>query len=62
MGIVKESNVVGVFLGEGEFACWETCITKQEKVAVAEDCLVTQADIDRGEDLIFCDRCKKRIR
>ena len=47
------------YIGE-EVVC-ENCIEKGEWDFITEEKLITESDMEKSDDLYFCDRCKKRI-
>ncbi len=56
MGRFKRENIYGYCLDES-IVC-EDCLTDEEDANLKEDQLITQTDED---ELVFCDRCGKRI-
>ncbi len=59
MGTYKSEDVLGACV-ENETICMD-CIEESDWDEVTEDMLITRRDIEKGEKLYFCDRCKKPI-
>ena len=45
--------------GKVEYVCLD-CVTKQELKNLKQHEILTEKDVE-GDDMIFCDRCGKRI-
>jgi superfamily II helicase len=58
MGILNVNDVVGLRL-QDEIVC-RRCLTSEERSEFTEDEAITQ-DETGGDDIYFCDRCKKRF-
>jgi hypothetical protein len=59
MGRIKKDDVKG-YLIEGVYCC-PNCIEGNELGDMDEDDILTQQQLETGDDLIFCDRCKHEI-
>jgi len=55
MGIVKSDDIRGYRIG-GEIVCLEG-ITKEEKKELTEEDFILVDEVERTDDLYFCDRC-----
>jgi len=65
MGIVKIKGIKGYqFFGgtptETEIVCPE-CITKEELENIHEHEILEAEDLEQGDWIYFCDRCRERI-
>ncbi len=59
MGVHKNEDVIGYQIGEEVVCC--DCASKEEADNVEESGLMLEFEVANNDDLIFCDRCKKRI-
>ncbi|MGB7296808.1 MAG: hypothetical protein WBC70_14580 [Candidatus Aminicenantales bacterium] len=59
MGTIRRVEIVAASIDE--WLICEKCITKEEWDALTEDDFVLESERDKTDDLMFCDRCKKRI-
>lgn len=60
MGYYKLEDVAAIRDGEGNICCLN-CATDAEMNELTEDKIVENKEAEDSENLIFCDRCKKRI-
>jgi len=56
---VKLEDLVAVQMGE-DLVCMN-CLNDGELREATPDDLVDERELERSDDLVFCDRCKKRI-
>jgi len=59
MGTVNPEDIRGYFVGS-ELVCLDCVENEEANDALGED-ILTQDQIEAGDELFFCDRCKKRI-
>lgn len=59
MGVIKVDEIMGYLVGQG-CVCRE-CATKVEEEVLSQYCIITVGDIERGDELYFCDRCEKQL-
>ena len=59
MGIVKSDEFRGAHFDEW-LVCHD-CMTDEDWAALQEDQVVTDSEIEKTDDMYFCDRCKKRL-
>lgn len=59
MAVIKVEDIMGYFI-KGLCVCCE-CIRKDEEVGVAQSGIITLDDIERGDEIYFCDRCGEQI-
>jgi hypothetical protein len=59
MGIIKDEDIVGYRLGEQ--IVHPQCATPDELNELEEDMLITEHEIEKDDDLWFCDRCRKQM-
>lgn len=60
MGIINAESIIAYDVG-GELVCAE-CVTPAEETEVLEENLYTENSQQyKGDSLMFCDRCKKRL-
>jgi hypothetical protein len=64
MGIIRTEDIlayrVEIFNSNSEIVCLE-CVTDEESDEATEEDFILRDEIENSEDLLFCDRCKKRI-
>jgi hypothetical protein len=60
MGIVKNEDVIGYSLDDGEIFC-DNCIPPRQVEGLKENNLLTNKDAEEKELHIFCDMCGKKI-
>jgi hypothetical protein len=58
MGIINRDDIRCIITVRGEYVCSE-CFTDEELREVQRDHIILFDDDE--EDIIFCDRCKKRV-
>ncbi len=58
MGDYKAEDIVALQLA-GEIAC-EDCLTEDEWKNMSENEIITRDQLEE-EQVVFCDRCKKRL-
>ncbi len=59
MGVHKNEDVIGYRIGE-EVVCRD-CVSKEEADNVEEEDLILESEEANNDDLIFCNRCNKKI-
>jgi hypothetical protein len=59
MAVIKAEDVMGYIIGE-QCVCWD-CIDKSEKEEISQNDIITRDAVENGDELYFCDRCKKQI-
>ncbi|MGA2977312.1 MAG: hypothetical protein ABSF77_18550 [Spirochaetia bacterium] len=64
MGIIRTEDIlayrVGNYNSNSEIVCLE-CVSDDESNEATEETFILRDEIERSEELYFCDRCKKRI-
>ena len=60
MGIIKRDNVQG-YQFEDEVICAKCFDQKTDGKELTENEIITDEAYDAGDDLRFCDRCKKQF-
>ena len=62
MGIVKQEDIRGYWIGERnkQLVCAD-CVKDDEIGDLTEDMILTSQEVEVGEDLCFCDRCHKQM-
>ncbi len=60
MGVIKRGEVLGFFDEDGEITC-EKCMDKEDWDNIGELDLITENSINRDNDILICDVCKKEI-
>lgn len=60
MGIINVESIVAYTI-DGDLVCTD-CVTQAEETEILEDDIITE-DSPRysGDNIVFCDRCKKRL-
>lgn len=58
---IDKDDVVGVYVDENELVCM-ACLHPEELDGASADDLLTRQDIEDGERLYYCDRCKGRVK
>lgn len=59
MGTVKIEDIVGYRIG-GELVCDE-CVQKGETDDLEENDYITGDELEKEDEIFFCDRCKKKL-
>jgi len=59
MGIIKKEEIRG-YRFENEIVCPD-CATDAELKDLNEDEIITDNEIENGDEMYFCDRCKKEL-
>ncbi len=59
MGRIPFDEIAGYFVN-GQIVCPE-CLTEDELANLMEDEVITRQSIDDGEEMVFCDRTKKKL-
>ena len=59
MAIIKCEEIVGFFVNEQCVCC--DCVQPDEELAVTQEELILQAQVEVEDNVYFCDRCQKRI-
>ncbi len=59
MGVINTEDIVGYWI-EQECVCRD-CVSKEEAARASQDDIITAEEVDSGDNLYFCDRCKGRI-
>lgn len=59
--IITKADVVGVYADENELVCM-TCLHPEELDGASADDVLVRQEIEDGEKLFFCDRCKGRVK
>mgnify|MGYP000908177947 CR=1 FL=1 len=58
---IEKDDVVVVYVDENELVCM-TCMHPEELDGASADDVLTRQEIDDGEKLFFCDRCRGRVK
>jgi len=58
---IDRSDVVGVYVDENELVCM-TCLHPEELDSTSADEVLTRQEVEDGEKLFFCERCKGRVK
>lgn len=59
MGVIKADDIIGYFIGQ-ECVCCD-CASKEEEAEASLDEIITLDMVESGDEIYFCDRCKKQI-
>lgn len=59
MGVIKADDIVGYFIGQECVCC--ACADKKEEAEASLDEIITLDMVESGDEIYFCDRCKKQI-
>lgn len=59
MGVIKTEDIMAYFV-RGRCVCCD-CVNDQEEVGVSQNDIITLDDVERGDELYFCDRCQEQI-
>ena len=59
MAKFKQDEIIGYCI-DNETICFD-CITKEERNDLTQDQILTEEEAAKDDDIIFCDRCEKRI-
>ena len=59
MGFIKGDEIRGYRFDQGQIVCRE-CARGEDLKDVVEEDVLTDHEVD-GDDLWFCDRCKKQL-
>jgi len=57
---IDRQDLVGVCVDENELACM-ACVQAEELDGASADDVLTRREVEDGETLNFCDRCKGRV-
>jgi hypothetical protein len=60
MGRIKKEDIAAYQLDQ-ELVCNERLTADEAGKELTEDQIITQADLEKEDDLAFCDRCKKEV-
>lgn len=59
MGVYKEDEIAALSLERG-IVC-QKCATREDWNNATEDEIISQDDVEKGDEIYFCDDCKKRL-
>ena len=57
---IKHEEIVGFFRSDGSLACQE-CMNEDDWTNLKPNDVLTEYDIERSDDLFFCDNCESEI-
>ena len=60
MAVIKEEDIVGYDFGD-ETVCTD-CVTEEEDDEAEFDEIITEDDLEKKDERVFCNRCNERIR